>query len=90
MAKQKVALECLSYHATATPAQTMKLVQDTIPSAEDYCLYSFKFIGKSKWKLEIYALGFFFFLFCVYFSMRFCVLFLNGILIKQKQNGNVS
>lgn len=46
MAKQKVALECLSYHATATPAQTTKLVQDTIQSAEDYCLYSFKFIGK--------------------------------------------
>lgn len=48
MAKQKVALECLSYHATATPAQTIKLVQDTIQPAEDYCLYSFKFIGKSN------------------------------------------
>lgn len=46
MAKQKVALECLSYHATATPEQTIKLVQDTIQSAEDYSLYSFKFIGK--------------------------------------------
>lgn len=46
MAKQKVALECLSYHATATPEQTTKLVQDLIQSAEDYALYSFKFIGK--------------------------------------------
>lgn len=46
MAKQKVALECLSYHATATPEQTIKLIQDTIQSAEDYSLYSFKFIGK--------------------------------------------
>ncbi|XP_031641164.1 cGMP-specific 3',5'-cyclic phosphodiesterase [Contarinia nasturtii] len=44
MAKQKVALECLSYHATAAPSQTTKLVQDIIQSAEDYCLYSFKFI----------------------------------------------
>lgn len=46
MAKQKVALECLSYHATATPEQTTRLVQDTIQSAEDYALYSFKFIGE--------------------------------------------
>ncbi|XP_055375430.1 cGMP-specific 3',5'-cyclic phosphodiesterase isoform X2 [Condylostylus longicornis] len=44
MAKQKVALECLSYHATATPEQTSKLVSDTIRSAEVYNLYSFKFI----------------------------------------------
>ncbi|CAD6993237.1 unnamed protein product [Ceratitis capitata] len=44
MAKQKVALECLSYHATAGAAQTMKLVNDKIESAEKYDLYSFKFI----------------------------------------------
>ncbi|KAJ6637639.1 cGMP-specific 3',5'-cyclic phosphodiesterase [Pseudolycoriella hygida] len=44
MAKQKVALECLSYHATASQQQTIKLVQDTIQSAEDYCLYSFQFV----------------------------------------------
>lgn len=44
MAKQKVALECLSYHATAPPDQTLKLVNDTIQSAEEYKLYSFKFI----------------------------------------------
>lgn len=48
MAKQKVALECLSYHATASPEQTTKLVQDTIQPAEDYSLYSFKFIGKYR------------------------------------------
>lgn len=46
MAKQKVALECLSYHATATNMQTVRLVQDTIQSAESYALYSFKFVGK--------------------------------------------
>ncbi|XP_012160429.1 cGMP-specific 3',5'-cyclic phosphodiesterase isoform X1 [Ceratitis capitata] len=44
MAKQKVALECLSYHATAGAEQTMKLVNDKIESAEKYDLYSFKFI----------------------------------------------
>ncbi|KAK7582390.1 hypothetical protein V9T40_013835 [Parthenolecanium corni] len=44
MAKQKVALECLSYHATATLEDTNKLAQDVIPSAETYNLYSFKFI----------------------------------------------
>ncbi|XP_039446570.1 cGMP-specific 3',5'-cyclic phosphodiesterase-like [Culex pipiens pallens] len=44
MAKQKVALECLSYHATAPPDQTLKLVNDAIASAEEYKLYSFKFI----------------------------------------------
>ncbi|XP_055848135.1 cGMP-specific 3',5'-cyclic phosphodiesterase [Episyrphus balteatus] len=44
MAKQKVALECLSYHATASQDQTSKLVQDTVASAEAYSLYSFKFI----------------------------------------------
>ncbi|XP_059219754.1 cGMP-specific 3',5'-cyclic phosphodiesterase [Stomoxys calcitrans] len=44
MAKQKVALECLSYHATAPQEQTDKLVQDNIESAEVYNLYSFKFI----------------------------------------------
>uniref|UniRef100_A0A1I8MS12 Phosphodiesterase n=1 Tax=Musca domestica TaxID=7370 RepID=A0A1I8MS12_MUSDO len=44
MAKQKVALECLSYHATAPQDQTDRLVQDAIASAESYNLYSFKFI----------------------------------------------
>ncbi|XP_036234287.2 cGMP-specific 3',5'-cyclic phosphodiesterase [Bactrocera oleae] len=44
MAKQKVALECLSYHATASAEQTQKLVNDKIESAEKYDLYSFKFI----------------------------------------------
>lgn len=54
MAKQKVALECLSYHATASQQQTIKLVQDTIQSAEDYCLYTFQFVGKDKF-LSIYS-----------------------------------
>lgn len=39
MAKQKVALECLSYHATATLEDTNRLAQDAIPSAETYNLY---------------------------------------------------
>lgn len=46
MAKQKVALECLSYHATASQDQTVKLAHAPIKSAEDYKLYSFKFIGE--------------------------------------------
>ena len=48
MAKQKVALECLSYHATASQDQTVKLAHEAIKSASDYKLYSFKFIGKPK------------------------------------------
>ncbi|XP_023167365.2 cGMP-specific 3',5'-cyclic phosphodiesterase [Drosophila hydei] len=43
MAKQKVALECLSYHATASQDQTEKLTQDPIAEAESYNLYSFTF-----------------------------------------------
>lgn len=46
MAKQKVALECLSYHATASQDQTDRLLHDNIESAETYNLLSFKFIGK--------------------------------------------
>lgn len=46
MAKQKVALECLSYHATAAQDQTIKLASEPVKSAEEYKLYSFKFIGK--------------------------------------------
>ncbi|KAG7200832.1 hypothetical protein KM043_003202 [Ampulex compressa] len=44
MAKQKVALECLSYHATANNDDALKLTSDAIPSAETFNLYSFTFI----------------------------------------------
>ncbi|CAG9860103.1 unnamed protein product [Phyllotreta striolata] len=44
MAKQKVALECLSYHATASNDATEKLVKEEVPSASRYNLYSFTFI----------------------------------------------
>ncbi|XP_011329812.2 cGMP-specific 3',5'-cyclic phosphodiesterase isoform X2 [Ooceraea biroi] len=44
MAKQKVALECLSYHATANNDDALRLVSDAIPSAETYNLYSYTFI----------------------------------------------
>lgn len=44
MAKQKVALECLSYHATASNTDTEKLANVEIPSAETFNLYSFTFI----------------------------------------------
>ncbi|XP_076164388.1 phosphodiesterase 6 [Ptiloglossa arizonensis] len=44
MAKQKVALECLSYHATASNDDTIKLTTEAIPSADTYNLYSFTFI----------------------------------------------
>lgn len=44
MAKQKVALECLSYHATAADDATLELAKEDIPSAETFSLYSFTFI----------------------------------------------
>lgn len=44
MAKQKVALECLSYHATASNDVTVKLAKEEIPSADCYNLYNFTFI----------------------------------------------
>ncbi|EEB10808.1 cAMP/cGMP cyclic nucleotide phosphodiesterase, putative [Pediculus humanus corporis] len=44
MAKQKVALECLSYHASASVEDTERLYNDFIPSVESYNLLSFKFI----------------------------------------------
>lgn len=43
MAKQKVALDCLSYHASATPEDTEALALAEIPSADRYSLYSYKF-----------------------------------------------
>lgn len=39
MAKQKVALECLSYHATASTDDTDRLSCEEIPTAEHYNLY---------------------------------------------------
>lgn len=45
MAKQKVALECLSYHATANQEQTVKLINDVIQPAEAFKLYRFDFTG---------------------------------------------
>lgn len=53
MAKQKVALECLSYHATASQDQTIKLAHEPIRSAADYKLYSFKFIGEIFCPLQL-------------------------------------
>ncbi|ODM93439.1 cGMP-specific 3',5'-cyclic phosphodiesterase [Orchesella cincta] len=43
MAKQSVALDCLSYHATATPDDTERLRRDEIPSSIHYNLYSYEF-----------------------------------------------
>ncbi|CAD5123090.1 DgyrCDS11466 [Dimorphilus gyrociliatus] len=43
MAKQSVALECLSYHAAASQEETDKLLQSEIPTSVDYDLYSFGF-----------------------------------------------
>lgn len=53
MAKQKVALECLSYHATASQDQTVKLASEPIKSASDYKLYSFKFIGECPFEMRV-------------------------------------
>ena len=57
MAKQKVALECLSYHATAGQEQTLKLVNEPIKSAVDYKLYSFKFVGNKAFPLQNWLLA---------------------------------
>ncbi|XP_037793499.1 LOW QUALITY PROTEIN: cGMP-specific 3',5'-cyclic phosphodiesterase-like [Penaeus monodon] len=43
MARQQVALECLSYHATASQEDTDKLRTVEIPSAADFDLYNFDF-----------------------------------------------
>ncbi|XP_054716630.1 cGMP-specific 3',5'-cyclic phosphodiesterase-like isoform X2 [Uloborus diversus] len=43
MAKQKVALEVLSYHASSSLEETKRLMQTSIPSAEKFKLYSFDF-----------------------------------------------
>ncbi|XP_046371054.1 cGMP-specific 3',5'-cyclic phosphodiesterase-like [Haliotis rufescens] len=43
MAKQKVALEVLSYHATASEEETQKLVKADLPSAEEWGLYTYIF-----------------------------------------------
>lgn len=39
MAKQKVALDCLSYHASATMEDTEDLAQAVIPSADTFSLH---------------------------------------------------
>lgn len=43
MAKQKVTLEVLSYHATAPRSESQKLTKMKIPSAQAFKLYDFKF-----------------------------------------------
>ncbi|XP_023335446.1 cGMP-specific 3',5'-cyclic phosphodiesterase, partial [Eurytemora carolleeae] len=44
MAKQKVALDCLSYHATASNDDAISLSREPIPKAEEFLLDSYKFI----------------------------------------------
>ena len=41
MAKQKVALDCLSYHASASQADTDALAKADIPSAAKYSLHRY-------------------------------------------------
>ncbi len=41
MAKQKVALDCLSYHATAADDDTDTLLKAVVPSAQNYNLYRY-------------------------------------------------
>lgn len=43
MAKQKVALDCLSYHAAAADEDTDELAKSQVPEAESVALYSYKF-----------------------------------------------
>lgn len=67
MAKQKVALECLSYHATASQDQTEKLTQDAIADADTYNLYSFTFTGSPNC-LYILHRGYGYFIKCIAFQ----------------------
>lgn len=39
MAKQKVALDCLSYHASASDSDTESLSKALIPEAESFSLF---------------------------------------------------
>ena len=41
MAKQKVALDCLSYHASASQDDTETLAKAVVPSADNYSLYRY-------------------------------------------------
>ncbi|XP_064105457.1 cGMP-specific 3',5'-cyclic phosphodiesterase-like [Macrobrachium nipponense] len=43
MARQQVALECLSYHATASQEDTEKLRTSEIPTSKNFDLYNFDF-----------------------------------------------
>ncbi|XP_012945061.1 cGMP-specific 3',5'-cyclic phosphodiesterase isoform X2 [Aplysia californica] len=43
MAKQSVALEVLSYHATASKEEAERFSLETIPTADDYRLYTYDF-----------------------------------------------
>ncbi|XP_059082786.1 cGMP-specific 3',5'-cyclic phosphodiesterase-like isoform X2 [Tigriopus californicus] len=43
MAKQKVALDCLSYHASASDGDTEWLVKAEIPSAQNFNLFKYNF-----------------------------------------------
>ncbi|XP_018336925.1 cGMP-specific 3',5'-cyclic phosphodiesterase isoform X2 [Agrilus planipennis] len=52
MAKQKVALECLSYHATASNDAVEQLLKEEIPSAETFNLQNFTFIDFELSDLE--------------------------------------
>lgn len=55
MAKQKVALECLSYHATASSDDTAKLYKDPIPSADKYNLFRCIYYHKNTYTLFIFS-----------------------------------
>ena len=51
MAKQRVALDCLSYHATATDNDTTWLARETIPGADEFNLY--RWLPSAKYYLLI-------------------------------------
>ena len=44
MAKQKVALDCLSYHASAAIDDTEELAKAAIPTANTYSLHRYEYI----------------------------------------------
>ena len=48
MAKQKVALDCLSYHASASCEDTEDLAKANVPDAETYSLYRYVVICQTN------------------------------------------
>ena len=56
MAKQKVALDCLSYHASAAIDDTEELAKAAIPTANTYSLHRYEYILNTLNTTFVFAL----------------------------------